>query len=396
MRLGPVSHMELHEFWIDNLRKYETLEQLKASAFFADHGAQIVSYLETPQVIPFQNPVPRLSSFIRVVQWNIEKGKRFQPLLEQLQTHEILKWADVVILNEADRGMNRSENRDVTRELAEALEMHAVFGPAHFELTKGTDEELFLKGENRESLQGNAILSRYPISQACVIPLPISFEPYEFHEKRFGRRNCLWVRIQVKNSALWVGSVHLELRNTPRCRARQMAHILDNIPGGENEPCMLGGDLNTNSFARGTTWRSLNSVLRLLFNSPERQKLKLLHPEYGSEPLFRLLRHNGFDWERLNSSDETARAAIDSLEEAGFLPGPLLRLAQKRLEPYRGYLCFKLDWFIGKNVLPLDRGRREDAGTNVISRKPGVAAMENSGPGRISDHLPIYADIDLA
>jgi endonuclease/exonuclease/phosphatase family metal-dependent hydrolase len=388
--------MELHEFWIENLRKYKTLAQLKASAFFADHGAKILSCLETPQVIPFRNPAPRLSSFLRIVQWNIEKGKRFQPLLEQLQTHEILKWADVIILNEADLGMNRSANRHVARDLAEALEMHAVFGPAHIELTKGTDEELFLEGENRESLQGNAVLSRYPVTEACVVPLPVSFEPYEFHEKRFGRRSCLWVRVQLKNSPLWVGAVHLELRNTPRCRARQMAHILDNTPCDGKEPCILGGDLNTNGFARGTARRSLYSALRLLFNSPEGLKRKLLHPEYGSEPLFRLLRRQGFDWEDLNSNDESARAAIDSLEEAAFLPGPLLSLAKKRLEPYRGYLCFKLDWLVGKNVRALDQGGRRDAGTNAVSRKPGAVAMVNSGPGRISDHLPIYADIDLA
>jgi endonuclease/exonuclease/phosphatase family metal-dependent hydrolase len=388
--------MELHEFWIENLRKYKTLDQLKASAFFTDHGLQILSYLETPQVIPFQTPAPRLSSFLRIVQWNIEKGKRFLPILERLHAHEILKWADVVILNEADRGMNRSGNRDVARELGEALGMHAVFGPAHFELTKGTDEELFLEGENRESLQGNAVLSRYPVTEARIVPLPVSFEPYEFPEKRFGRRNCLWVRIQLKSSELWVGAVHLELRNTPRCRARQMAHIMSNIPGNGKEPCVLGGDLNSNSFTRGTALRSLNSVSRLLFSSPEKLKRNLLHPEYGSEPLFGLLRLNGFDWEKLNSSDETARAAIDSLEESDFLPGPFLNLAKKRLEPYRGYLCFKLDWLVGKNVQALDRGSREDARTNVVSEKPGVVAVLNSGPGRISDHLPIYADIDLA
>ena len=39
---------------------------------------------------------------------------------------------------------------------------------------------VYLQGDNRESLQGNAILSRYPIVEAHNVPLPVTFEPYEF------------------------------------------------------------------------------------------------------------------------------------------------------------------------------------------------------------------------
>ena len=387
--------MEEQACWIENLGRYKTLGELRRSGFFAESGAQIETYLSTPQLAPFPGARPRLRSFIRIVQWNIEKGKRFHALLERLQNDPVLKWADVIILNEADLGMNRSGNRHVARELAEALAMHAAFGPAHFELTKGTDEELCLEGENRESLQGNAVLSRYPISEARVVPLPVSFEPYEFHEKRFGRRNCLWARIELESSALWVGAVHLELRNTPRCRAQQIRHILKNLPEGGSAPSILGGDLNTNSFARGTPWRTLKSVSRLVLCAPERLKAELFHPERGREPLFSLLRNGGFEWEGLNSYEETGRAAIGSLEESRLLPAAVLNLIEKRLEPYRGYLCFKLDWLLGKGVRPLSRGQRRDAQTGVESAGPGCVKGKNSGPGRASDHFPIYADIEL-
>jgi endonuclease/exonuclease/phosphatase family metal-dependent hydrolase len=388
--------MQSQAFWIENLRKYKTLNQLKRSAFFAEHGEQIELHLRTPQVVPSPDASPRLQSFLRIAQWNIEKGKRFKSILDRLQTDGILKWADVIILNEADQGMNRSRNKDVAHDLAVALGMHMAFGPAHLELTMGVDEEVDLKGENRESLQGNAILSRYAILEAHIVQLPVSFEPYHFHEKRFGRRSCLWVRLQVNRWPLWVGAVHLELRNTPRCRARQMSHILTHLPGVAKERCLLGGDLNTNSFRRGTTLRTLNSVFRLLSSRPERLKNELLHPELGSEPLFDILKRSGFEWEDLNSNEETARTAIASLEEAGFLPAPLLNLAKRRLEPYRGYLCFKLDWFLGKNIRALGEGQKRDRTTEVTSRVPGSVQGVNYGPDRISDHLPIYADIDLA
>ncbi len=377
------------------MRQYKTLAELRKSDFFADCGAEMEQFLMTPQIISRAGAAPRLNSFMRVAQWNIEKGKRFGAILHRLQTDNVLKWADVLILNEADHGMNRSQNRHVACDLANNLGMHMAFGPAHLELTKGTDDELSLEGENRESLQGNAVLSRYPILEAQVVPLPVTFEPYEFEEKRYGWRNCLWVKLQSPKGFLWIGSVHLELRNTPRCRARQIAHIMENLPGGANDPYLLGGDLNVNSFSRGTLWRTVRSVSRLLTSSPSAVKDELLHPERGREPLFKTLCRHGFTWSGLNSSEETARAALNSLEEVGFFPASILNAVRKRLNPYNGYLCFKLDWLLGKNARALAGGQRHDLAANISSSDPGCRGGENAGPNRVSDHLPIYADLDL-
>jgi endonuclease/exonuclease/phosphatase family metal-dependent hydrolase len=389
--------MENHAFWLENLRSHKTLKELQKSEFFRICGAHIASYLQTARVYaPSYGTSPLLRSFLRIAQWNLEKGKRFNEILSKLQTDEVLKWADVIILNEADWGMVRSNNRHVARELGEALRMHTAFAPAHFELTKGTDEELSLAGENRESLQGNAILSRYPILETCIVPLPVTFEPYHFHERRYGWRSCLWARLQLIGSCIWAGAVHLELRNTPRCRARQMRHLISCLPGPGREPYVLGGDLNTNSFARGTRRRTVGSVLRLLFRSPDLMKEELLHPGAGNEPLFRIMRNGGFEWDQFNSGEETARTDLDALEETGDLPAPILRFIRKRLEPYHGRLCFKLDWLFGRGLQGITTGQIQDSRTGVGSLSPGVVKGENAGPGRISDHLPIYADIILA
>jgi endonuclease/exonuclease/phosphatase family metal-dependent hydrolase len=388
--------MELETGWLEDLRRYKTLVELKRSALYSDYGKKIEKFLKTPQLISRPNAVPRLNSFLRIVQWNIEKGKRFDSILDLLQNNETLRWADVVILNEADLGMNRSQNRHVARDLADSLEMHMAFAPCFVELTKGTGEELDLDGQNRESLQGNAVLSRYPIREAQVIPLPATFEPYEFSEKRFGWRNCLWAGVQLAHKVLWIGSVHLELRNTPKCRARQMQYVLERLPGDGEGSYVLGGDLNTNGFSRGSVWRTLQSVFRILRKAPPELKHELLHPELGSERLFRNLSRFGFSWEKLNSNDETARAEIDSLEEAGVFPLRLLNVIRRRLEPYHGYLAFKLDWLVGKNVAPLVLGQMRDGRTDVVSLNPACLQTENSGPNRISDHGPIYADFEFA
>ena len=387
--------MNFQKEWIEKLAGFKTLSELHASDFFQRHWEEIVSFLQTPQIQIREKVVPHLNYFIRVAQWNIEKGKRFDAVLDCLRQNGILKWADIIILNEVDYGMNRSQNRHVALELADQLGMHMVYGPAHFELTKGTDDDLKIEGQNKESLQGNAILSRFPVLKAMLIPLPVSFEPYEFGEKRFGRRCCLWVQLQLRHCLLWVGSVHLELRNTPRCRALQIQYIMDTLPDQGNVRYLLGGDLNTNSFGRGTTWRAIQSISRLFFQSPVRVKKQLMHPEEGREPLFEVAKQNGFFWNTLNSNEETARTALDTLEESNQLPELLLSIIKKRLGSYDGYLCLKLDWFLGKRLNALTDRQTSDIDTGVVSLNPGHINVLHYGPDRISDHLPIYVDLDL-
>src|SRR5437588_8699629 len=64
---------------------------------------------------------------VRLVTWNIEKGKRW-PLLEKCLKSEPIRSADILCLQEVDQGMARSENRDIAHEIGERLGMEVVFG----------------------------------------------------------------------------------------------------------------------------------------------------------------------------------------------------------------------------------------------------------------------------
>ena len=153
--------------------------------------------------------------------------------------------------------------------------------------------------------------------------------------------------------------------------------------------------MNTNSFARGTSWRMLKSLSRFVFNAPAELKVQLLHPDSGREPLFGILEKHGFGWKEFNSYEETARTAIRSLEESDSLPDYISCLIERRLEPYNGCLCFKLDWIAGRHVRALKPCQKRDERTGVKSLAPGCRTGTNAGPDRVSDHLPIYADVDL-
>lgn len=102
---------------------------------------------------PQQPSDPKIGPILRVAFWNIERGLQLdlmkQALLEPgkfeetidagkqrteaqrvriREQAEALREADILVLNEVDLGMKRTDYRDVAREMAETLGMNYVYG----------------------------------------------------------------------------------------------------------------------------------------------------------------------------------------------------------------------------------------------------------------------------
>jgi endonuclease/exonuclease/phosphatase family metal-dependent hydrolase len=363
---------------VEGLRAHATLAELRASRFYAERGREVEALLETPLGGRFApTPEPAAPAVVRVAQWNVEKGLRFEAIACQLAEHPVLSRADVVMINEVDLGMARSGNRHVARDLAERLRMNWVFAPAHVELTKGVGADLEAPGENDVGLQGNAILSRLPLAGARVVGLPVCFEPFHFHEKRYGRRVGVVARVDTAAGPLTLAGTHLEVRDTPACRARQIRALLEAIPPG---PALVAGDFNASTFPRGTFLRTLRGTLRLL-GDPDRLRASLRDAP-AREPLFRDLRRAGFELQGWNTDDITIVEQIGNLEDARHLPGPVRRLLLARLDRLGRRLEFRLDWFAGRGARPRDPATLR-----------GLAGPD----GRpCSDHDPIVVDVECA
>ena len=102
--------------------------------------------------------------------------------------------ADVWILNEVDWGVKRTQYREVIRELGETLNMNWAFGVEFLEVDSkqlGTDafddgeeqdsrqnllEEFKVDKDRLRALHGNAVLSRYPIRSARLVPFTIGYD----------------------------------------------------------------------------------------------------------------------------------------------------------------------------------------------------------------------------
>jgi len=98
---------------------------------------QIHCAMERGGFAPAEPPVPAV---LRVVDWNIERGLRIDEMIDAFLEDPALREADVLLVQEADRNCTRTDYRNVTRELAQALGMNYVYGVEFVELFQDRGE----------------------------------------------------------------------------------------------------------------------------------------------------------------------------------------------------------------------------------------------------------------
>jgi endonuclease/exonuclease/phosphatase family metal-dependent hydrolase len=287
-------------------------------------GTRLETLLTTPfldndasaaGIQPHRPSVEGLGPVLRVGLWNIERGLNFELIRSALSdTNEFerlrgnprpmsdprkmrlksqladLQDVDVLVLNEVDFGMKRTEYRDVARELASTLHMNYAYGVEFVEVDPifdlGTEQvhlpdtqadarlqqDLQVDPERYRGLHGTAILSRYLIRTARIVRLPICYDWYAqeakdaaklekgkrwaahklFSERiarevRHGGRMALIVDLEIPDSPTGEATVvatHLENRCKPACRRRQMDALLAELRQIKN-PMVMAGDMNT-------------------------------------------------------------------------------------------------------------------------------------------------------
>jgi len=183
---------------------------------------------------------------LRVVSWNIERGRAWEGAAKLIQEHPALKDPDVVFLNEMDAGMVRSGNVHTTRQFAEALGMNYAYGIEFVELSMREDERARYSGRGDYDYHGNAILSKYPLKNARMLRFPGIEKWYGSDEHRLGGRMALFAEIAWNGQDLILIATHLESGfGDTKVRLRQVEFILEvvqTLPPGR--PIVFGGDLN--------------------------------------------------------------------------------------------------------------------------------------------------------
>jgi endonuclease/exonuclease/phosphatase family metal-dependent hydrolase len=299
----------------DELRELATEDPPRGSV--AEHLNQVLSepvvdnHASLAGVRP-SGPVTPSGRVLRVAEWNIERGLRFDDVQSSLEPAgpfeeqarkihpsktaqhrlaselSVFRSADVVVLDEVDRGVKRTEYRDVARSLAYALHFNYAYAVEFIELNRlylaerKLDQSSAATRAHRDTspldparylgLEGTTILSRYPILSARVIRLPECYDWYHgeieqisnleqarrwsalklFDERirrqvRRGGRVALVAELAVPEltgGRVTVVAPHLENYCPPSCRRDQMDYLLRQLAGVSNT-VIIAGDLNT-------------------------------------------------------------------------------------------------------------------------------------------------------
>ena len=319
---------------------------------------------------------------LRVVQWNLEHGNRFEAIAQALSTHPALAGADLVTLNEVDLGMARSGNRDVAGELARRLGLHAVWAAMFLESTRGRDDDglTAVPEDNAESLFGLAVLSRWPITRTRLVPLPAPERLLFERERMSGRFVALLCDVAHPTHSFVAATVHLEVHRARRHRAVQMRLLLEAL-AAEERPIVLAGDWNTHTFDRGRSLASLEAAWSLLAWPTPGLVARLTRPDRGAhrEPLFDALSASGFAWEPYSDHAPTLGLRFARLGEVHAMPGPIRKFASRSLDWAERRARLRLDWIAA-------RGMADDAG-----RGRTIEGLD--GPGLASDHAPVLAEL---
>ena len=291
-------------------------------------------------VKPLRPDLNGMGPSLRFVEWNIERGIEFDKIKLALtdtqgfinEVHadaasstnaektkdevlraqlDVLQSADVLVLNEVDWGMKRSDYRAVVKDLAAALKMNWAYGVEFVEVDPkilGTQsfanvenqderkelEELFSVDKTRLlGLHGTAILSRYPLRDVKLVPF--QYQAYDWYngEKKYGKmeagkrkgasllfgeeivrevrrggRTNLIATIDVPDlpgGQATIVAAHLENRTTPKNRVKQMDEILEIIKP-ISHPVIVAGDMNTTGADGSVT--SIKSAVLKKINDP--------------------------------------------------------------------------------------------------------------------------------
>jgi endonuclease/exonuclease/phosphatase family metal-dependent hydrolase len=351
------SHLKPH---LGALGKFRSTRELHASPLYQRLEPYIRAVLETPQSGSFARTSPPRKESYRIVAWNIERGKQLAGQLEALQNHEYLREADVLLLTETDVGMARSGNFDVAREMAAALGMDYAFAPCYWSLVKGSGLERHVNGENDLGLHGNAILSRYPLSNLRPVHLENGIDILAAREQRLGCQTALLADVGFPQARVTFACIHLDAHSSQRHRCDQMKSVLDALPR-EASPVVLGGDWNTTTYDSSTAFRSICGFwLRVFMGVGHVIRNHYLHPyNLFERGLFDLLQGRGFEYERSNVLGEYT-ICYDIADQQTYLalrewvPQFCFPFIHWSLRDFGGKCPFKIDWFATRGVEPFN------------------------------------------
>jgi endonuclease/exonuclease/phosphatase family metal-dependent hydrolase len=181
-------------------------------------------------------PSPARPDSLHILCWNIQYAIEVDLALQEIRADSNMAAADIILLQEMDpKGARR---------MAEELGMYHVYAAASV-------------SPQSKNLFGNAVLSRWPITDERVLTLP--------HETLLTghRRIAVSADIDLAGLPIRVISIHTATMIMDQQKRVDQAKAARDTLGGFDGPVIIGGDFNTVSEYEGTLLRQTMRRLRL-------------------------------------------------------------------------------------------------------------------------------------
>jgi len=382
LRLQPLVHdLARHYGELRALRDRRALERSALWREIRDEVARVIGGVERGDHSPTAGATAGQPRALRFVAWNVQRGARFDAIVDAFRRDPVLAAGDVLLLTEIDCGLGRSRNRNVARDLGEALGMSYVFGPSYLTLQDDWGENAE-RIESTTALAGTAILSRAAVRDAENVALPELRDKFSSSERRLGCKRALIAEIEAPAGPLRVAACHLDSNASPGQRAAQLGAVLDRLPGPT--PILVGGDFNSSTHDLSSPLAVVRDLGRKLLGRGLRATIDgYMTPDLCEErPLFELLARHGCAIDGFNVRsratyhyDFNDPYALEKLRRAG--GRALIAIVRRLLRPWNACLPARLDWFAARGVRALS----------------SAVVTPRDGAGRpISDHAAIVCD----
>lgn len=377
------------------LQKFESIEEAERSAVYRKIESQVLDILNSVVQESFSETSAQAvedgNDPIKTASWNIERGSHLDAIIDKLKNHIDLRDKDLYLLTELDHGMARSENRFVAREIAQKLKLNYAFAPVYIALQKGSGVESEVDGENKQSIHGLAMFSKYPLKNAHAVPLPNGKDKMIGKEKRLGYLRALIADVEHPLGVFRAVTIHLDVHCSRKHREMQVALVLRHLETLPRLPTIVGGDFNTTTYnAQNATAAILGFWRRVMMGIKNVVKNHYPHPDrYFERGLFQEFTDHGFEYKQFN--EEGAGTLHYDMENAAYNTNlgdwvpkwcfPFIFWAARKAG---GKFSLRLDWFFGRNI-EIAEG----------SLPQTIGELTNREGTRLSDHDAIALDFVL-
>jgi len=340
------------------------------------YGYEYGCFAESPKLVN--------KPFNRAVLWNLDRGKNFRGILESIRNRAFVSLADVYFFPAVDIGLARSHNHNIVRDLALELGYNYVFSTTFLHL----DDD---KNQDKLGIEGNAIMTRYPVSNFRIIPLRNVSDPLQGRRKRLGCEKVLLVDVNIDGNQISLACVNIPRKSSQRQRAKLVKFVMHKLSEeGEETAILVGANLSSNNYKTTSPANFFMSVFNKVFRG-----YKYIKDEHHSYPekyfekkLFDHLEIGDFEYKPFNEEGQgTYNLKTLELAPPNWKTKLTYKLTEKLLTKHSDDMSFKTDWFVANKRVVVSKSHQAE--------RPRVITHLFHEGNSVSNHDPVLLDFEI-